>query len=321
VLVVNAEHGGQVLRVGAALAAVFGKPVKFVKIRARRPNPGLRNQHISAVRAVARFCNGEVKGLEVGSMELEFYPGELEKRKLKIDVGTAGSVSLVLQAASLPACLKGGEIVVRGGTDVPFAPPVDYLRLVTFPTLGKFGFKARIEVKKRGYYPRGGGEIAASFSPSRMTRIEVLSPEKTQFRGISHATNLPGVARRMKISALKVLSGKVDVKIEVNEIEDEPWKKGCAIVIGGFGRGGSALGERGKRAELVGMEAANELLASLNLPLDRYMSDQILPFVALFGGRVRVVETGHVLALTKLFRELNIPFSYQDSIFEAPGVL
>ena len=46
--------------------------------------------------------------------------------------------------------------------------------------------------------------------------------------------------------------------------------------------GGDALGERGKRAEQVGREAAELLRAQVEseAPLDEWMADQILPFMA-----------------------------------------
>ena len=320
-MIIDGFHGGQVTRIGVALSALTAKPIEIVRIRENRPNPGLRAQHIKAIEAVKTLCDAEVEGLEIGSRRIKFFPGELKNRKVRVETGTAGSLSLIIQAFMLAASLKGGELHARGGTDVTFAPPIDYLKLVTFRTLEKFGFKGEIEVLKRGYYPKGGGEVKVRIKSSSFSFIEILEVKGEEFRGISHATNLPGVAIRMKRSAMKVLSPKIPLKIEVEERFEEPWKKGCAIVIGGFGRGGSCLGEKGKRAEIVGREAAEELISNLKYPLDPHMSDQILPFVVVFGGKVKILETGHVKALLKLFSEMKLEYKYSDGIFESKGIL
>jgi RNA 3'-terminal phosphate cyclase (ATP) len=61
--------------------------------------------------------------------------------------------------------------------------------------------------------------------------------------------------------------------------------------------GGDALGERGVPAEKVGEQAASALISELRsgATLDRHMADQIIPFVALFGGRFFCAElTDHI---------------------------
>ena len=45
------EGGGQILRTAVGLAAALGVPVRVTAIRAGRQRPGLRPQHLAAVRA------------------------------------------------------------------------------------------------------------------------------------------------------------------------------------------------------------------------------------------------------------------------------
>jgi RNA 3'-terminal phosphate cyclase len=56
------EGGGQVLRVALALSAILNKPLHIYNIRKKRDNPGLRNQHLTAVRAVQAVCGGGGEG-------------------------------------------------------------------------------------------------------------------------------------------------------------------------------------------------------------------------------------------------------------------
>jgi RNA 3'-terminal phosphate cyclase (ATP) len=59
------EGGGQVLRTSLSLAALTGRPFRLVNIRANRSKPGLRPQHLTAVRAVAAICGAELAGADV----------------------------------------------------------------------------------------------------------------------------------------------------------------------------------------------------------------------------------------------------------------
>lgn len=61
------EGGGQIVRTTIALAALMGKEVRIVRIRDKRPNPGLQAQHATAVKAVAAISQAETEGLAVGS--------------------------------------------------------------------------------------------------------------------------------------------------------------------------------------------------------------------------------------------------------------
>jgi len=50
--------------------------------------------------------------------------------------------------------------------------------------------------------------------------------------------------------------------------------------------------ERGKRAEVVGEDAAKKLLAEIEsgAPVDRHTADNLVPFLAVFGGEIKVSE-------------------------------
>src|SRR4051794_18716560 len=205
------EGGGQLLRTSVALAAVTGQPVRLYNIRARRSNPGLAPQHLAAVKAVAALSSAEVDGLAVQSREIFFRPGPLQGGRFDFPVGTAGSITLVLQAV-LPvaiACMEPSRITISGGTDVRAAPPLDYFRHVLLPLLSHIGVTAKIEVQSRGYYPRAGGKITVHVEPSRAL-LPLVMVERRKLDGIygfAHVANLPAhIVDRMAASALAELS-------------------------------------------------------------------------------------------------------------------
>ena len=90
------EGGGQILRVALALSAALGKPFRILDFRRRRPKPGLKLQHLAAVRVLARNTCAEVEGDEVGSRRLRFEPGPLRGGLWRAEIGTAGSLTLLL---------------------------------------------------------------------------------------------------------------------------------------------------------------------------------------------------------------------------------
>src|SRR3989442_9104858 len=150
---------GQVLRTSIALSSLLLKPIKIFNIRKGRTKPGLMPQHFAGVKTAGEFCNSEIKGLKVGSTEIEFIPGELNVFDKKIDIGTAGQITLLLQTIFplLIFSAKEVSLEIRGGTSGLGAPSIQFVQNVTFPILSKFGIpNPEIEVIQEGFYPRGG---------------------------------------------------------------------------------------------------------------------------------------------------------------------
>jgi len=282
------EGGGQILRTSLALATLLKTPVKITKIRANRPKPGLANQHLACIKALQTIANARVKGVKLGSTEIEFYPGKIRGGSFKIDIGTAGSISLVLQALSLPCSFADEEIklTIKGGTDVAWSPPIDYVKNVTYVILKKMGFEASLDLIKRGYYPKGNGLVNVEFFPMKKLRgINIERGELIEIKGIAHSLNLPcHIVEREAKAAKEILPCEVKLECKKN------FSTGTGIVLwANFGKtvlGSSSLGERGKPAEKVGKEAALELKKEIEsqASLDIHMADQIIPFLAIAKG-------------------------------------
>ena len=293
------EGGGQIIRTAVALSALTQKPVKIINIRKKRKNKGLGHQHVSAVKAVKKLCNAEVHGLRVGSEELTFIPSKLSPKDFTIDIGTAGSISLIIQTL-LPLSLginKKFTVRIKGGTDVKFAPPIDYEKNVTLKILRDFGVLAELKVLKRGFYPEGGGEVIFELKPSKVKRFDLIEhSDSREVGGIAYVQNLDeNIARRMRKKAVDLLNKHKlmpNIKVEVSK----GISTGAGIVLWNDTLGGSCLGEKGLRAEIVAEMAVNELLNAREsgMALDKYMGDQIIPFLAFGKGAVGVSEiTNH----------------------------
>ncbi len=155
--------GGQVLRTALGLAVRLNKPVTIYNIRAKRPKPGLRPQHLAVVNALAKLCNAKVEGNFISSSKVVFIPGKAMLNKLNIDIGTAGSTCLLLQALMI-ACKTQLQACITGGTDVSFSPTAMYVKTVTLELLKKLGFSAEVEIVKYGFMPKGQGIVNFTFN-------------------------------------------------------------------------------------------------------------------------------------------------------------
>src|SRR3990170_2940559 len=160
---------GTILRMSVALAGILNEPLHIFNVRQRRTQPGLRPQHLEAVLTAAKLCDAEVRGAELGSRELWFTPTEIRGGKIYAEIGTAGSIPMLVLTV-LPLCAFAKNPVhiqvSKGGTDVKNAPTINYLKHLLLPMLTRMGLKATLAVQKYGYYPKGMGEITLEVEPS-----------------------------------------------------------------------------------------------------------------------------------------------------------
>ena len=306
----HGEGGGALLRISTALSALTSNPIHITNIRANRPKTGLMPQHLNAVKAVASLSAARVDGLEIGSRELFFYPEEIKSGNYNVDVKTAGSITLVLQAFMIPAGFAESpvNIKIRGGTDVRWSPPVNYLQHVTLPVLKSMGYDADLDIIRRGHYPRGGGIVNVKINPVKKLKSASFDDLKiNKIKGISHAVKLPEhVAVRQAESAEKVLQANgFNAEIEI-ENSNNALGPGSGIVLWTEGNtrvGGSSIGERGVRAEKVGEKAAEELLyhISQGAAVDKYIGDQIIPYMAMAGKSSAKTAELTLHAVTNIF--------------------
>jgi RNA 3'-phosphate cyclase len=301
------EGGGQILRTAVALSAVTGKPCKITNIRSGRCNPGLQAQHLKGIEACAEICDGKFKGLKIGSTEVEFHPDKVKGGEYNIDIGTAGSIPLILQTLVVPCIHADKELIlnIKGGTDVKWSPTFAFFEAVVageHSNLSKMGIEIKTELLKTGFYPKGGGKVRVTIKPCRkietinwtdqgkITRVDCWSFSSKDLEKASVAE------RQMK--GFEEMFPKIDCR-DVQYVDALcPGSSITAHIHCNTVMGACALGERDKKAEDVGKECAKLLKKQIDsgTALDEHMADQILPFMALAGsGRVSVAEiTNHV---------------------------
>ncbi len=183
-LKINGDHGeggGQIIRSAIVLSCITKKPIHLENIRKNRKISGLRPQHLTAIKILQKVANAKVIGAEIGSTEIKFVPGNIKNLKLVEDVGTAGSIPLILQVL-IPVIVtskKQLDLKIKGGTDVLWSPTIDYTQYVLQEAYSRMGINFSLELIKRGYYPKGGGEIKLQVAPSNVKSI-LFSKRKTK---------------------------------------------------------------------------------------------------------------------------------------------
>ncbi len=288
------EGGGQILRTAIALSCVTGEAVEVYNIRANRPKPGLAAQHLKGIEAAKNISEASVEGLRIGSTRVVFRPKKLRGGRFRIDIGTAGSVTLILQTILLPSLFAEREssFEIIGGTDVAWSPPIDYFRFITLRALREMGCDVDVELLRRGYYPKGGGKIRVRVQPSDL-HGKIFERIVENVNGISHCQNLPPhVAERQAKAARRwLLERGIEAGIRVEVLKGT--STGSGITLWSGYKGGSSLGERGKPAEVVGREAAEKFYKefSNDAAVDSHLADQIMTFAAVAKGYTMYTAT------------------------------
>ncbi|HLD40008.1 MAG TPA: RNA 3'-terminal phosphate cyclase [Candidatus Nanoarchaeia archaeon] len=316
------EGGGALVRTALALSALTGQEFKVTNIRAGRADSGLKAQHLTAIKALKELCHAETNNIDLGSIELHFKPGKIKKGIYDLDIGTAGSITLLLQALILPSLFAPGKVTfnITGGTCGKWQASVDYLQNILLPYLNRFVEKIEMKILKRGYYPKGQGLIRLEISPRftihkyesfsalaeelpfKVPKIKLLEQGKLeQIRGIVNVSaelQEKEVGERIKnaiVGSLRSYHAPINIRAEYAKAESIG---GEALVWGVFSHdgkvdfdnpvllAGDALVEKGKSSEEIGQAAAEELKKQIDagVAVDHHLADQLVQFMGLLPG-------------------------------------
>ncbi|MEN3013531.1 MAG: RNA 3'-terminal phosphate cyclase [Endomicrobiia bacterium] len=321
--------GGQVLRTALGLSCLLNKPFYITNIRKNRPNSGLQEQHLQCVLALAKLSDAEVKGAYKGSAELYFSPKKINITSLEIKISTAGSVGLVLQSLLIVGLKYPLNIKISGGaTYGKWAPSIDFIDKVFCHWLRKLGMEVKINVIKHGFYPKGGAEVEVKIKPAnsyeKIFITDLGEDKKINIVAVSsNSLRKRNVLERMVDKAKEILEKNHKLPIETQLNYVETICDGCGITICANTKNGvvgsSLSGEIGTPAEDIAKECVNVLLEDLKkFSLDRYSADQIIPYLGLVGGKVRIpLLTDHIVSnIAVVEKFINSKVSIKENIIE-----
>lgn len=313
------EGGGAMLRQALSYSLLLKKPFTINNIRANRPKPGLSWQHLTALNTAHQISNAAVTGNALGSTTVTFTPKELTKTKLTIDIGTAGSTTLLLQSLLLPILFSGKEfkLAIKGGTDVQWSIPIDYFNNVLLPHTKKYA-DLQLKTQRRGFYPKGGGLIQLKSKSKKplgqpLPKIQLLQ-QGTLFKisCISYASKdlQPQRVAERQAEAARIILSQLTTTIDIIQQYTDTPSTGSGIVITGTCGdeeglnqinpvifGSSCLGKQQLKAEHIGEQAAKDFkdIITSKAPVDQHLADQLLPIIAITGGKMKVQKiTNHL---------------------------
>jgi RNA 3'-terminal phosphate cyclase (ATP) len=303
------EGGGQILRTALALAILSGRKLRMKKIRAGRKRPGLQRQHMAAVQAAARLSSGTVSPIEVGAQELVFQPGPVESwpSELHIDIGTAGSTTLVIQTILVPALCASQPVraVITGGTHNPLCPPFEFLDRVFVPHLRAMGADVTLTLERHGVMPDGGGRVVMETRPSKLRPIEIVRAGRVVARrATAIVASLPRhIAEREIACAQERLDNPACEVIELADRGPHNLFMAEVELESGARELCTSHGRKGYPAEDVADDALDELedFLEAGVPVGDHLADQLLlPMAVAGGGRYRTLEPLSLHATTNI---------------------
>jgi RNA 3'-terminal phosphate cyclase (ATP) len=293
---------GTLVRFGVAFSALCGEPLHLVNARVRRPQPGLRAQHVAAVRACAELCGAETEGVEVGSRELRFRPGTCVRGgDYVFEIGTAGSAPMLALGVLAVACLADAKLVARigGGVFQDFAPSPFHLQHVLAPLLARMGAAVALTLVRPGYVPAGHGELELRVEPAArgLLPLELVEPGPVRMvHGIALASHLAErrVAERMARACEEQLAAR-GLACAIERVDDASASRpGAGLAIWaetarGCRLGADRAGAPRRSSEAIGRHVARALIEDLatGAGVDRHLADQLVLFAALAQGTTR----------------------------------
>ena len=337
------EGGGSILRIGAGFSSLFSRAIRIKNIRANRPKPGLRMQHLMGLKTLAELTNSNLSKCEVGSKEITLIPNTDVKSNIDVKIGTAGSIGLFLQPIQIASLGFRNSKIIKiniqgGGSFGKWAPSLNYLQEVTYQLFRNSGLKIDVEIREHGFYPKGGAQVKCTLQPSQndiksinlieLGNLDIINGE---IIATNHLKNR-NVGERIKKSVYQNIKRTLKIEIDVKIKYVNSFSSGVGLSLwahsdkGAIISSGTILGEKNMSSEKLGKLAADEIIKYItnDIPVDNYLSDQLIPLMAFVRepSKIKVHQiTSHTktnLELIKLFtpREYHIVNEKNYSIIE-----
>lgn len=297
------EGGGSIVRLSMAFASLLKKHLLLTNIRSQRKNPGLRTQHLVGIKLIHQIFGGTLKGAEIGSTEIEYKPVSdfnMNTDKITVKIDTAASIGLIIQSLQIALANLQSELTIElvgGGTYGLWAPSINYIQHVTLPYLKYFGSNFSVQVKKHGFYPKGGARVLLSFKPTKQITLGSINfsirEESPTVKGnviVSRFLQRSKVAERITKSAEDILQDH-GINSLIEPMYVETLSPGAGITLWTeykFPFGSSFVSQKNISSEKAGQLAATNLINNWKYGgiLDEYMADQIIPFMALHSSQI-----------------------------------
>jgi RNA 3'-terminal phosphate cyclase (ATP) len=320
------EGGGQILRSALTISTIIKKPIRITNIRTKRNNPGLRHQHVTTIKLISKLFNIHIENAKLGAEWINILfdensenDSEINKDTYSIDIGTAGSIPLLLQTIIPSIAISQNDILIQltGGTDVKFSPTIDYIKYVMKEAFSKIGILFDVDIIKRGFYPNGKGIVNIEIQKAKnLKSIDFCNFREINPHMISIAGMLPKHVNDRQISS--ALSN-----LEKNGIMCEKYKSsienssspGSSILVysiseSGIYLGADSIGEKGLKAETIGHNASKKFIEEFKFRacIDRHLADMLVLPLSFINEKSRYKISSisnHLLTNLEIIKKIN----------------
>lgn len=220
-------EGCNFFRQRLVLATLSSKAIRITNIRQDSDEPGLKEFEAGFIRLLDTITNGSRIEVNETGTELFFEPGLLVGGTVEHVCSQQRSIGYFLEPLFMlaPFAKKPIRITLKGITNGPCDPSVDYYRVCVLPLLKKFlpDNELELKIRRRGMWPTGSGEVYFSCPVVKKMKAMVMLEEGKvrRVRGIAYCMRVnPGMANRMVDSARSVLNNYLpDVYIYTDAIK------------------------------------------------------------------------------------------------------
>lgn len=320
------EGGGQILRSALTISTIIKKPIKITNIRTKRNNPGLRHQHVTTIKLLSKLFNIHIENAELGAewINISFDKSsenydEIDKDTYNVDIGTAGSIPLLLQTIipSIAISQKNILIQLTGGTDVKFSPTIDYIKYVMREAFNRIGILFDVDIIKRGFYPNGKGIVNIEIQKAKNLKpIDFCNFRETNPHIISIVGRLPKHVNDRQISSALSNLEKNGIKCEKykSSIENSE-SPGSSILVysiseSGIYLGADSIGEKNLKAETVGYNVSKKYIEEFKFRacIDRHLADMLVLPLSFVNEKSRYKISSisnHLLTNLEIIKKIN----------------
>ncbi|VDK37150.1 unnamed protein product [Taenia asiatica] len=343
------EDGSVAFRQKVLLSVVSNRPVHIRNVRSRSRNPGVTSTEVDFLKLINEISNGAIVEVNdtgesftftiwVKGCNVFFSPGTLIGGEVEFTCSSERGIGYYLEPIVLLCSFTKIPLILtlNGVTNNRIDPSVDVIMQSWLPFLKKLLPPAsasglKIEIKKRGVPPKGGGKIIFTSKPaSFLSPVQLITPGKVyRIRGVSWTCRVsPAIASQLMHGAKQLLRSFLsDVYINLDQRRRE--------VAGGSSGFGVVLWAETKRGVFytaeacstadgdvvtshapivpseLGFEAASRLLDQIYLGgcVDESLQSTALSLMAFEGGRnasqLLISEpTPHTVQTLRLLRKV-----------------
>ncbi|MFX0002871.1 MAG: RNA 3'-terminal phosphate cyclase [Candidatus Hodarchaeota archaeon] len=334
------EGGGAILRIAAGFSILFKQPIRINNIRANRPKPGLRLQHLLGLRTLSKLTSSELSECQVGTQNLTLNPKQSVNSNIDVNITTAANIGLLLQPIQIASLgfkkFEKIKITINGGgTFGKWAPSLNYLKYVTYNIFGNHGFAVDIDIQKHGFYPKGGAVAICTINPPKnelkslnLTELGFIDLIQGEIICTNHLINKK-ICERIKKTLILNINKNLGTDVKINYKYVNSLSPGVGLSLwansdtGAIISTGTILGERNITSEDLGRFAADKISTYIKnkIPVDNYLSDQLIPFMGFIEApsSIKVLEvTNHTktnLELIKLFLQRDYQIKKEKTHF------